>query len=332
MTQEALLRLPLAAPRDTEALAPLGSWEAARQAMERRRELRSTPDGLRPCRFEALENAAERLFARGLAVAGLAGRAVRNALDVRLVERELPLPGLPAAFDGYSILHLSDLHIDGHPALPAAVIDVVSGVQADLAVLTGDYQFSDGGDFSAAVEPLARLRRALRPRDGVLAVLGNHDLAALAPILEEVGFALLINEGAERVRGRHALAIAGLDDVHRFFTPAARACLRAHRPSGRSFGIALVHSPEMAAEAAEDGYGLYLCGHTHGGQVCLPGGVPLLTHMDRRGGRLPRRLAGGVWQLGGMTGVTNIGAGFSGIPVRFAARPQVLRLVLRRAA
>jgi predicted MPP superfamily phosphohydrolase len=331
MTQEALLRLPVP-PRPIAPRAPAhGSWEAARQAMERRRELRSTPDGLRPCRFEALENAAERLFARGLGLVGLAERAVRNALDVRLVEQELALPGLPAAFDGYAILHLSDLHLDGHPALPAAVIEAVRGVDADLAVLTGDYQFTDGGDFAPAIEPLARLRRALQPREGVLAVLGNHDLAALAPVLDELGFELLVNEGAERVRGRHALAIAGLDDVHRFYTPAARACLRAHRPAGRSFGIALVHSPEMAAEAAEDGYGLYLCGHTHGGQVCLPGGVPLITHMDRRGGRLPRRLAGGVWQLAGMTGVTNIGAGFSGIPARFAARPQVLRLVLRRA-
>jgi predicted MPP superfamily phosphohydrolase len=330
MTQEALLRLPLQAIDEPAPEPAVGSWEAARQAMEGRRELRSTPDGLRRCRFDAIESAAERVLAGGLAAVGLAGRAVRNALDVRLVERELSLPGLPEAFDGYSILHLSDLHLDGHPALPAAVIGAVSGVEADLAVLTGDYQFSEGGDFSGAVEPLARLRRALQPRDGTLAVLGNHDLAAMASVLEELGFEVLVNGGAERLRGRHALAIAGLDDVHRFYTPAARASLRAHRPTGRSFGVALVHSPEMAAEAAEDGYGLYLCGHTHGGQICLPGGVPLITHMDRRGGRLPRRLAGGIWRFAGMTGVTNIGAGFSGIPARFSAQPQVLRLVLRR--
>jgi predicted MPP superfamily phosphohydrolase len=285
---------------------------------------------MKRCRFDALEAAAERLFARGLSTVGLAERAVRNALDVRLVERELPLPGLPEALDGYTILHLSDLHLDGHPALPAAVIKAVADVPADLAVLTGDYQFADGGDFAGMVEPIALLRRALQPRDGVLAVLGNHDLADMVPMLDDLGIEVLVNAATERSRARRTLSITGLDDVHRFYTPAALACLRANRPTLRAFGVALVHSPEMAVEAAADGYGLYLCGHTHGGQVCLPGGIPLITHMDRRGGRLPRRAAGGVWQLSGMTGVTNIGAGFSGIPARFAARPQVLRLVLRR--
>ena len=106
--------------------------------------------------------------------------------------------------------------------------------------------------------------------------------------------------------------------------PAALAL----EPAG--FKIALVHSPEEAPLAAGAGYALYLCGHTHGGQVCLPGGIPVLTHMDRRGGRVPRRLARGRWQLGDLAGVTNLGAGFSGVAARFSAPPQVLRLILRR--
>jgi predicted MPP superfamily phosphohydrolase len=305
-------------------------WRAQRQWMEQHGDTRFTPEGARRDRVGTLEAMAEAAFQTAIETVGLRRMAEASALDIRLVELELPLARLPAAFDGYSILHLSDLHLDGHPALVDRILAAAGGAPADLVVLTGDYLFANGGAHDAIVEPVARLAAALAAPNGILAVLGNHDTAALVPVFEEAGVTCLINEGKRLTRSGSILAITGLDDVHRFYSDAALASLQALRPRADELGIALVHSPELAPEAAEQGYGLYLCGHTHGGQVCLPGGIPVLTHMDRRGGRVPRRLARGRWRLGDLVGVTNLGAGFSGVAARFSAPPQVLRLVLRR--
>ena len=305
-------------------------WRARRQWMEQHGDTRFTPEGSRRDRVGTLEAMAEAALQTAIETVGLRRMAEASALDIRLVELELPLARLPAAFDGYSILHLSDLHLDGHPALVDRILAAAGGAPADLVVLTGDYLFANGGAHDAIIEPVARLAAALAAPDGIVGVLGNHDTAALVPVFEEAGVTCLINEGKRVTRSGTTLAITGLDDVHRFYSDAALASLQALRPRADELGIALVHSPELAPEAAEQGYGLYLCGHTHGGQVCLPGGIPVLTHMDRRGGRVPRRLARGRWRLGELVGVTNLGAGFSGVAARFSAPPQVLRLILRR--
>jgi predicted MPP superfamily phosphohydrolase len=298
--------------------------------MEQHADKRFTPEGSRRDRLGKLEAMVEAAVQTGIGAVGLRRRAEASALDIRLVEIELPLARLPAAFDGYSILHLSDLHLDAHPALVDRLLAAADGAPADLVVLTGDYLFANGGTHDAIVEPVARLAATLAGPDGIVGVLGNHDTAALVPVFEEAGVACLVNEGKRVMRSGATLAITGLDDVHRFYSDAALASLDALRPRADELGIALVHSPELAPEAAERGYSLYLCGHTHGGQICLPGGIPVLTHMDRRGGRVPRRLARGRWQLGELVGVTNLGAGFSGVAARLNAPPQVLRLTLRR--
>ncbi len=93
-----------------------------------------------------------------------------------------------------------------------------------------------------------------------------------------------------------------------------------------AFTIALVHSPEAYDVAAHLGVDLYLCGHTHAGQVCLPGGRPVIRHLSRG-----RRFYRGTWRHRGMLGVTNAGAGTSGVPVRFNTRGEVLALTLRCA-
>ncbi len=114
----------------------------------------------------------------------------------------------------------------------------------------------------------------------------------------------------------------GTDDVHYYYTDAARAALEA-APKG--FKIALIHSAELADAAAEAGFSLYLSGHTHGGQVCLPGGLPIITHMSRH-----RRYASGLWRHGSMTGYTTTGIGVSGLPVRFNTRGEAVLITLRR--
>jgi predicted MPP superfamily phosphohydrolase len=250
-------------------------------------------------------------------------RGVRNAWDVTRRDLEVPLPGLPAAFDGFRILHLSDLHLDGMPGLERAILDRVEGCEFDLCVLTGDYRTELHGPIGPTMDGLSPLVAGIRSRHGVLAVLGNHDDCHMVGPMEGMGIRMLVNEGVRLTRGGDVLQVVGTDDVHYYFTDQAVHALEAARSA---FTIALVHSPELYDVAARLGVGLYLCGHTHAGQVCLPGGHPVIRHLSRG-----RRFYRGLWRHGGMVGVTNAGAGTSGVPVRFNTRGEVLALTLRRA-
>src|SRR5262249_54941305 len=151
----------------------------------------------------------------------------------------------------------------------------------------------------------------------------NHDPVALVDPLERLGLRVLTNETLTLRRGPAALHITGLDDVHYFYTDAAAPAFAAAPPG---FRIALVPSPEAAHVAAAAGYALYLCGHTHGGQVCLPGGLPILTNS-----LFHWRHAKGLWRRGKMRGYTSNGAGISGLPVRFFSRGEVTLVTLRSA-
>jgi predicted MPP superfamily phosphohydrolase len=145
----------------------------------------------------------------------------------------------------------------------------------------------------------------------------------MAAVLEAAGFEVLLNRSIVLRGNGESLRITGLDDVHSFYTEAARAALDDH---DGEFRIALVHSAEVADDADKAGYAFYLCGHTHGGQICLPGGRPVLTHLTRC-----RHAAAGLWRQGRMTGYTNRGMGVSDLPLRFHSRGEVVVVTLRRA-
>ena len=288
---------------------------------------RHTPRGPRRC-FEAAHAALYGLASLGLKASGLHRRGRRNALDVRLVRLDLTFPDLPRRFDGYRLLHLTDPHFDMMDGLDAAVCRAVAGVSADLLVMTGDYRAAHAGPFDRILPPLARVVACVGAADGVLATLGNHDDHHMVDAFEDLGIRVLVNETRTIRRGGHRLCVTGLDDVNRYYTPAADQALAAAGPLGPGdFGLALVHSAEMAAEAAAAGFSLYLCGHTHGGQICLPGGRPILTHMSRN-----RGLSAGLWSCGAMKGYTSPGAGVSGVPARFFSRGEVTLITLRRRA
>ncbi len=248
----------------------------------------------------------------------------RRALDLRLVELALSHPDLPPEFDGYRLLHLTDLHLDGMPNLDAVIARLVRNERVDLSVWTGDYRWRVHGAHEQVLPAIAKIVAAISSSDGHYATLGNHDPVAMADMLEGLGLRVLANETVSIHRGAASLHITGLDDVHYFYTDMAAAAL-AQAPAG--FKIALVHSPEAAPLAADAGYALYLCGHTHGGQVCLPSGTPILTNSA-----LHWRHARGLWRRGKMIGYTSNGAGTSGLPVRFFSRGEVTMITLRRAA
>ncbi len=299
------------------------AWRRQRLRMEAAREKR-TPRGVKKRRHWVAFTQMLALFGLGLRLCGLYERGLRNALDIRLRRLELEFESLPAEFDGFRILQLSDLHVDFLEAPLETALDLVSGEPLDLCVLTGDYRKHVSGPFEHILPSFERLLARVSAREGTCAILGNHDGADMVAALEALGIDVVINQTRTIQRGGAQIHVTGTDDVHYYYTDAARAALEA-APQG--FKIALIHSAELAEVAAEAGFSLYLAGHSHGGQVCLPGGIPIITHMRRH-----RRYASGLWRHGPMIGYTSTGLGVSGLPVRFNSRGEAVLITLRRAS
>jgi predicted MPP superfamily phosphohydrolase len=258
-----------------------------------------------------------------LALTRLDRRGRRNALTPQLIELDLSFSTLPVAFDGYRILHLTDTHLDALPELVPVAAAILDGIEVDLLALTGDILGGFGGPEQRAVDLLSTVIAGVRVRHRRLAVLGNHDSAATAEALDEIGFEVLLNRSMTIERGGEHIIVTGLDDVHCFFTEAARAALL---EDAQGFRIALVHSAEMADYAGAAGFALYLCGHTHGGQICLPGGRPMVTELRRC-----HHAARGRWREGEMVGYTSCGLGVaSSCPLRFNCPGEVTLITLHR--
>jgi hypothetical protein len=256
----------------------------------------------------------------------------RNFLDVRLVEREAFFQRLPMALDGLRLLHLTDLHLDLDTALTPRILEVLEGVEFDLAVITGDFRNAVDADHAEAMREARKVINALQGRNSqnIYAILGNHDSLEMVPHLEQAGLRVLLNEG-ERLffpeRGEQAsLFLGGIDDPHFFQTHDLGAAL-AERKSADLFTILLAHSPEIYREAAALGVDFMLSGHTHGGQMCLPGGFAVI-----RNGRCPERMIKGGWTHGNLVGYTGPGTGACGVNARFFCPPEVTVHVLRRAS
>ena len=252
-----------------------------------------------------------------LRLTGLQGRAQRNALALTVHERSVTIRFLPPAFNGLRLLHLSDLHLDGYPGFGGRIAAAVRGQQFDLAVLTGDFRFYDTGRYQPLVAELAALVPALACRFGVYGILGNHDFIEMAPLIEQAGVRLLLNEAVALEASGARLWLVGLDDAHFYGLhdfQKALAGVPAVEPR-----LLLVHSPEVTAEAAALGFCLYLAGHTHGGQMCLPGGIaPYINVRCRRD-----QMVGG-WRQDGMEGYTSAGVGSSGVFGRFFCPPEIV--------
>lgn len=262
------------------------------------------------------------LIGLALKVTGLAGPGRRNYLDVRVVENVVDVPGLPVPFDGFRLLQLTDLHCDLEPALIDVVIARLRGLLYDGVVLTGDYHNKIGTEPERSLELMGRLiSHLLRPR---AAVLGNHDFIEKVAFLEAAGIPVLLNEAVAWERGGARVWICGVDDPH-FFGTHDLARARAGVPAGET-AILLSHSPEVFQEAARLGYALMLSGHTHGGQLCLPGGLAPIKNAP-----IPRRLLAGPWREGTLAGYTSRGTGGCGVAARFFCPPEITLHVLKSA-
>lgn len=253
---------------------------------------------------------------------GMHGRGRRNALALQVSRIDLDFPDLPVPFDDFTILYLSDIHVGQMEGIIEAATAAVSELDVDLAVIGGDVQTWGGPAPEELEQQMRPLLSGISARHGIAAVLGNHDSHVVADMLASLGVRVLLNETWSVLRDGAAIHLVGTDDVHSYYTEAAPSALR-EAPTG--FRIALVHSVELAAIAVEAGYALYLAGHTHGGQICLPGGKPVMTGLDSH-----RHLATGWWRLGGLQGFTSRGIGVGQPPVRFNCPGEIAVIRLRR--
>ncbi|RMF18653.1 MAG: metallophosphoesterase [Gammaproteobacteria bacterium] len=255
-----------------------------------------------------------------LKVSGLYPRGRRTGCQPEVVDHPVYHRKIPRSLDGLRILHLSDIHADMSPANLHALIEAVRPLEYDLAVLTGDYRARTSGSWQAAADGMRALMQHVS--GPVWAVLGNHDPLVMLPVLESLGVQVLMNEAATVEVAGGQLCFAGVDDAHYF------CCADLYRTLAvadtECFTILLSHTPELYRDAAHLGFDYYLCGHTHGGQICLPGGIPVITEAN-----CPRRLVSGPWQWGGMCGYTSRGTGMSILDVRFFCPPEIVIHELR---
>ncbi len=249
-------------------------------------------------------------------------KGVENARNIVLNKVDVFFENIPENFDGYTILHMTDLHLDSLPEMDVKICEKINELKVDLCVLTGDYRESTTGNFEKILNSLQQIVPNIRHNDGILAVLGNHDTCLMVEPFEVAGLTMLINETIDIYRGDSRISVTGLDDPYYYYTDQS---LRTLEESSEGFKIVLVHAPSMFDLASDAGYSLYLTGHTHGGQICLPGGIPVIRHL-RHGKKYYR----GIWHYNQMTGYTGQGVGVVGIPVRFNTQSEITLFRLYR--
>ncbi|NDV27687.1 metallophosphoesterase [Desulfovibrio sp. JC010] len=257
-----------------------------------------------------------------LRLSGMREWGRRNSLDFRIEKNEVSIPGLAQELDGFRILHLTDIHIDGFIDGGEAFFSTIAPLHCDLCVLTGDYRLLTHYSHKPSAIGMSRLVTKINATHGIYGILGNHDFLEQVPALEESGVRVLLNEGGIIRHNGAEFFIAGVDDPHFYGTHDLKRALRSRLQGIPT--ILLSHSPELYAEASALSVALYLCGHTHGGQICLPGGIPVITHAA-----CPRYMAAGRWNYGNMSGYTSRGAGCSGVQARFNCPPEITIHTLR---
>ena len=256
---------------------------------------------------------------------------------IETVHLDLYAPRLPEAFDGYTVIQVSDLHMRQRGRRERLLERLARALPpADLVAVTGDMIHT-----AAGIEPFLQLAEAFPSRDGAYAIFGNSEHKngvrpyAFSRTLAEHGITPLLNRHVLLPRGDAQIALAGVDDPVNDLDRLDEAL--AGVPEG-VFTLLLMHSPDGIAEAVVRGVDVVLAGHTHGGQVRLPFlGAPY-THS-----LMGRRMSDGYYSRGRLRRAIGIrpgrtqlyvtrGIGVSGLSLRFGARPELTILTLRRGS
>ena len=242
----------------------------------------------------------------------------------RVVRVDVPIAGLPAPLDGFTIAQVSDIHVGPTIKRPyvEAIVDSVNRLDVDLVAVTGDLVDGSVRDLAEHVAPLA----GLRAKEGVFFVTGNHEYysgaAAWVHELRRLGLTVLMNEHVLVRRGDARLVVAGVTDFSAAHFDRAEASDPAAALAGSPAGalrLLLAHQPRSAAAAEVAGFHLQLSGHTHGGQF-LPWNFLV---------RLQQPFTAGLHRWRAMWVYTSRGTGYWGPPKRFGAPSEItlLRLV-----
>ena len=282
--------------------------------------------------YSRARGVSERVLARAFR-GGWAPRLVRAAgvqRAVRIVRHRVRCPRWPVGARALRIGFVSDLHAG--PTTHASQIDEALSHLAreapDVLLLGGDYVFLSQPPLAVIERAVARVRAPL----GAYAVMGNHDLwgddRAIRATLERAGARVLVNESAALGAPFEHVTIVGLDDPwtgDRDAARAFRAASGAHvDASGVDVRVLLMHAPEGLTLVGDRSFDVAVCGHTHGGHVALPGGVPVIVP-----GPLSRRYAHGRHDVGaGRTLLVSRGVGNTESPVRVNADPDVMVVTL----
>jgi uncharacterized protein len=265
----------------------------------------------------------------GLALAGYSSFIEPRELVIQRVP--LTLPRLSEAFHGLKIALISDLHLAPFTTeadIRAAVAAVV-GLKPDLVAITGDFvsgNWNASVDHAKYIEPCSRILAGLQAPMGRFAVLGNHDHgtdpARIANTLEAHNIPVLSNRNVVLEKDGARLWIAGVDDA--VAQKADWDCALDGIPKKEPV-VLLAHEPDVADESARYGVDLQLSGHSHGGQIRVPGfGAPYCPP-------LARKYPMGLYRIGPTHLYTNRGIGLTGIPFRFACPPEITLFELSMA-
>jgi len=147
-----------------------------------------------------------------LKLMGLYWRGRKNAEQIQVRHNHISMKTLPSRFDGFTLLHISDLHVEMNEGAMRRLTELLPELTYDVCVLTGDYRGATFGPFDGVLEDLARMRSHLK--EPVYGVLGNHDTIRMVPGLEEMRIRMLLNECETILRGDQLIYLAGIDDAH----------------------------------------------------------------------------------------------------------------------
>ena len=212
----------------------------------------------------------------------------RNAARVQVRTNHIVSSRVPPGFHNFTILHLSDLHVDMSKFTMQSLVDLVKDLTFNICVLTGDYRARTFGSVRPCLVEMANVINGLNKAfpEAIYAVLGNHDSIRMVPDLEHMGVKVLLNEFVVLEREGDLIHLSGVDDAH--FYRADNIDKATSTIPHEDFSILLSHTPEIYRQAANSGFDMMLSGHTHGGQICLPSGRPIALQS-----KLPRPFGAG---------------------------------------
>jgi predicted MPP superfamily phosphohydrolase len=242
--------------------------------------------------------------------------------NLEVVEKTIRIEGLGNGLDGFKIVQLSDFHFIPltRPYLIKKAISLTNQLKPDLVVLTGDFIWHE----LEAIYDLAPLLTGINARLGTQAILGNHDhwlnAKVISTELKKVGIDVLFNEVRTISMGGDSLQVIGVDDGWSG-KPDLMGSLGAM--DNKIPGILLWHEPDLADQVPQDGrVALQLSGHSHGGQVRLPGkGALILPYLGTK-------YDCGLYRFERMYLYTNRGIGIISVPFRFNCRPEITSFIL----